>query len=87
MLRDLTATQWQEWQLYEEAEPWGEEQQFFQAAIIASTIANFAGKTVKKGASYSPKDFMPYYKEIKKKQTQEEMKTIFKAVLKTQKRK
>ncbi len=87
LLSDLTATQWQEWQLYYDAEPFGEDQQFLQTGIIASTIANWSGKSMKKGASISPQDFMPYHKEIKTKQTPGEMKNIFKAVLKTQKRK
>lgn len=88
LLRDLTATQWQEWQLYLEVEPIGEIQQFLQTGIIASTIANWSGKSMKKGARpNAPQDFMPYYKEIKTKQTPEEMKNIFRAVLKRQKRK
>lgn len=46
-------------QLYNE-EPWDDTRGDLHAGIIASTVANFAGKALKEGApSLTPQDFMP----------------------------
>lgn len=58
----MTAQEWSLWKRYYEMEPWDDRRGDLQAAIIASTIANFAGKIMKKGTKpTAPKDFMPVY--------------------------
>lgn len=49
-------------QLYAE-EPWGPERADLRAALICSTIANYAGKMRAQGTEpASPADFMPFSK-------------------------
>lgn len=44
-----------------ERSPWGEERADLRMAITASTIVNWSGKQLKKGADAAkPIDFMPY---------------------------
>jgi hypothetical protein len=39
---------------------WGDKWHDWRAGVVASTVANFAGKTLPKGAqNLSPQDFMP----------------------------
>ena len=40
--------------------PWDEGRADLRAGIIASTIANYSGKSLKTGASVAPIDCMPY---------------------------
>ena len=40
--------------------PWDEARADLRAGIIASTIANYSGKSLKTGASVTPLDCMPY---------------------------
>ena len=42
------------------ANPWGEERSDLRAGIIASSVANFAGKSLKDGSTVTPLDCMPY---------------------------
>ena len=79
LLRELTATQWKEWELYHAEEPWGEVQQFYQTGIIASTLVNLQKK--KGSQPCSATEFMPYYKEKKKVQTGEEMRDALLSIL------
>lgn len=46
----------------------------FRAGVVASTVANFAGKTSKK--AMKPSDFIPTVKEKPKKQTGKDMEKI-----------
>ena len=64
-IRELRATlsyaEFQEWGLYYQIEPWGEDRADLRAGIIASTIANYAGKVRADKADLAlPADFMPY---------------------------
>jgi len=43
--------------------PWGEFRDELNAATIASTVANFSGKTLKQNKELKPIEFMPYSKE------------------------
>lgn len=74
LLTELTSRQLKEWEIYYSYEPFGEEQQFLQAGIISSTIANvFSSEKTRK---LSPKDFMPFYRREVKKQSTDEMKGL-----------
>lgn len=48
---------WIDWIAYEQIEPSGFEMENWRAGMIASTIANTAGKVLR--SSTSPRDFMP----------------------------
>lgn len=52
-------------------EPFGEERADLRMGILAATIANV--NRGKKGKSYKPTDFMPFYKGATRKQTPQEM--------------
>ena len=57
----LSYAEFQEWCGYYKIEPWGEDRADLRAGIIASTIANYAGKLRAEGADPAlPADFMPY---------------------------
>jgi hypothetical protein len=40
---------------------WGGKDDDFRAAVVASTVANFAGKQLANNATTTPQDFMPIY--------------------------
>jgi len=57
----LSYAEFCEWCLYYQIEPWGEDRADLRAGIVASTIANYAGKLRAEGADPAlPADFMPY---------------------------
>lgn len=57
----LSYAEFQEWCWYYQIEPWGEDRADLRAGIVASTIANYAGKLRAEGADPAiPADFMPY---------------------------
>ena len=57
----LSYAEFQEWCWYYQIEPWGEDRADLRAGIVASTIANYAGKLRAEGAEPAiPADFMPY---------------------------
>jgi hypothetical protein len=57
----LSYAEFQEWCLYYQIEPWGEERADLRAGIVASTIASYAGKERSMSAPPAlPADFMPY---------------------------
>jgi hypothetical protein len=48
------------WLALYDREPWDDTRGDYQAGIIASTVVNFGGRTLRKGAKpLSPLDFMP----------------------------
>ncbi|MFO7905798.1 MAG: hypothetical protein R6U98_24280 [Pirellulaceae bacterium] len=66
LLASMTSRQFAEWQAYATLEPWGEDRADLRAGIISSTVANFAGKSMKEGSSLAPVDFMPYAEKPKR---------------------
>jgi len=57
----LSYAEFQEWCLYYQIEPWGDERADLRAGIVASTIANYAGRQRADGADPAlPVDYMPY---------------------------
>ncbi len=57
----LSYREFLDWCVYYEVEPWGETRADLRAGIVASTIANYAGKQRSDGAEPAiPTDFMPY---------------------------
>ena len=62
-LGEMSSYEYCFWVAEFERSPWDEDRADLRAAIIASTIANFAGKTRKDGVGpASPLDYMPYSK-------------------------
>lgn len=57
MLRELSAAQFSEWFAFYSLEPWGFMEENRRMSVLASTVANVAGKTLRKPASLA--DFMP----------------------------
>ena len=57
----LSYAEFQEWCLYYQVEPWGEDRSDLRAGIVASTIANYAGRQRADDAEPArPVDYMPY---------------------------
>ena len=57
----LSYAEFQEWCLYYQVEPWGDERSDLRAGIVASTIANYAGRQRPEAAEPArPADYMPY---------------------------
>ncbi len=57
----LSYAEFQEWCLYYQVEPWGDERADLRAGIVASTIANYAGRQRADGTDPAlPVDYMPY---------------------------
>lgn len=57
----LSYAEFQEWCLYYQIEPWGDERADLRAGIVASTVANYAGRQRADGADPArPVDYMPY---------------------------
>lgn len=69
-----------EWRAYFRLEPFGSEQDFLQAGIISSVVANVnKGKNTK---PFEPYDFIPssFKAKFSKKQTPEDMLAVFEAM-------
>lgn len=80
LLRRVTAEELQEWEAYSQLEPFGPPAEFWQAGIIASTLANLHRKKGKK--PFKPEDFMPrvFGRRRKREQTPEQMLAHLKAL-------
>ncbi len=86
MLRDLSALQIAQWQAYYSVDPFGTEEDYRQAGIISSVIANV--NRARDKTPYSPEDFMPLrYRPAPKKQTVAEMKNILNRITRKPERK
>ena len=60
----LSHTEFREWCLYYQIEPWGEDRADLRAGIVASTVANVYARWVGDETSYRPIDFMPYAQPV-----------------------
>lgn len=61
LLRDMSDITLGLWMALYRIDPWGEERADLRAGIVASTVVNMAGKTLREGAKPScPHDYMPY---------------------------
>lgn len=58
MAAQISARKMREWMVYAELEPFGPPADFWQAGIVASTIAN-VNRTKKSQKALEPSDFMP----------------------------
>ena len=58
MASQISARKLREWMVYAELEPFGSSAGFWQAGVVASTIAN-VNRTKKSQKALSPQDFMP----------------------------
>ena len=58
MASQISARKFREWEVYAELEPFGAPAGFWQAGVVASTIAN-VNRTKKSQKAFSPEDFMP----------------------------
>ncbi len=56
----LTYAEFQEWCLYYQIEPWGEDRADLRAGIVASTLHNVYAAWVGSDATARPADYMPY---------------------------
>jgi hypothetical protein len=54
----MSAKQFVEWQAYYQVEPFGPPSGYWQAGLIASTLAN-VNRTKKRQKALTPEDFMP----------------------------
>ena len=77
LLPYMTGAQLKEAELYHQVEPYGELQQFYQAALICCIIANANRDTKKKPEPFKVEDFMPQFEEIDK---QAQMKKVLTAM-------
>lgn len=86
MMAEMSATEFMEWHEVMKLDPFGGIRSDIQAAIIASTVANMSGKTVKKDvkpADFLP-EFMPRESESRRhRQSPEEMMAAFLSIAKT----
>lgn len=57
-----------------------EKREHLRAGIIASTVANFAGRSMKDGDTMSPLDFVPGYKREPEEMTPEQLAQAFMAM-------
>ena len=56
----MTAQEWALWKQYYAVAPWDDLREYLHAAMVCSTVANFAGKTLKKGVPpTTTEDFVP----------------------------
>lgn len=77
----MTSKQLREAEIYARIEPYGVEQDYVQAAIICSVIANVNRDSKKRPAPFTPEDFLPsFYREVKKKQSSEEIGNILRGM-------
>lgn len=58
MASQISARKLREWEVYAELEPFGSPAGFWQAGVVASTVAN-VNRTKKTQKALSPEDFMP----------------------------
>lgn len=55
----MTAREFDLWWAYHRSHPIGDLRDDLRTGILASTVANFSGKTLKPGKTMNPSDFMP----------------------------
>lgn len=72
LLQRIDSTELAEWIAYYSLEPFGQERDSLNSAIIAATIAN--ANRASKSKTYKPSDFMPDFEH--KEQSAEDMKAI-----------
>lgn len=60
LYESMSAYEFSLWAAEYARNPWGEERQDYRAGIVASTVANMSGKTLKRGNESKPRDFMPF---------------------------
>lgn len=89
MMERMSAQEFAQWGVFLSVEPFGDMRRDLHAAIIASTIANMSGKTLRKEASAA--DFIPNFMATKTvtqvAQSPEEMRANFLAVFNAAKKK
>jgi hypothetical protein len=69
------------WAAFYRANPWGEARADLRAAIIASTVANYAGKTRKPEAGLAaPADFIPDFGAAREPEPEPDPLAFFKAL-------
>lgn len=59
----MSAAEFGLWLQAYQDEPWGDARADLRAGIVASSVANMAGKMLRKGKTLLPKDFMPRFHE------------------------
>jgi hypothetical protein len=59
MLQRMTASQLAEWEAFSLLEPFGSSAEDHRFGVVASTVANFAGKSVRPGREVKPSDLFP----------------------------
>ena len=72
----MSSTEFLEWSVFYSMEPFGDERGDLQAGIIASTVAN--ANRGKNSKPYSPKDFIPKFRDTPEKMSNSEMIQNFK---------
>ena len=65
LLATVSSIELSEWMEFDRLEPFGDGRADLRAGIIASTVANYSGKTLKEDISLNPSDFMPYQERPK----------------------
>lgn len=78
MMRRISYSEFIEWMILENIEPFGERGDYLRAGIIAATIANV--NRGKDQPAYSPLDFMPVIKEPEPAQTAEEISAMMRMI-------
>lgn len=74
LLAEMAADEFWQWCAYYEIEPWGFPAERINAGIVASEVANYAGR-MRKRADANPSDYMPKSgAKPRRKQTAREMK-------------
>ena len=63
MVAGLSSPEVTELLAFHALEPFGEERADLRAGIVASTVANFAGRQLAEGVHKKPADYMPYVEQ------------------------
>lgn len=80
--KEIDSKELTDWKAYYQIEPFGVEQDYIQAGIISSVIANV--NRGKNSTPYKPSDFVPssFKAQIQKKQSVEDIKFMFQQMAK-----
>jgi hypothetical protein len=63
MLAEMRPSELGEWMAFWQIEPWGDERADLRTAINTAVLANVNRDSKRRPNPFTPKDFMPYYRE------------------------
>lgn len=75
LLAEMSSDEFTEWAAFYDIEPWGFPADAWRTGVVASTVANYSGRT-RKRPDAKPSDFVPKRNRRKRRQSAAEMQQV-----------